>query len=173
MNWEAIGAIGDLVGGIAVLATLVYLAIQVQQNTNSVRGAAEMESGRMRMDWHAIAASDPHLAEIWEKAMQNSQSLSWQELGRFRWFVASYFFVFEASWFQYKRRLLDDSGWIPLERAMLGLLAYQSVSEWWDAESSPYSSAFRQYVTDLRESGVKSDWSYQPTMDVHEKGRDL
>ena len=84
MNWRTIGAIGDLVGGIAVLATRVYLAIQVRQNTNSVRGAAEMESGRMRMEWHAIAASDPHLAEIWEKAMQNSQSLLWQELDRFR-----------------------------------------------------------------------------------------
>ena len=32
MNWEAIGAIGELVGGIAVIATLIYLAIQVRQS---------------------------------------------------------------------------------------------------------------------------------------------
>ena len=32
MNWEAIGAVGDLVGGVAVIATLIYLAVQVKQS---------------------------------------------------------------------------------------------------------------------------------------------
>ena len=33
MNWEAIGAAGEILGAIAVLVTLIYLAIQVRQNT--------------------------------------------------------------------------------------------------------------------------------------------
>jgi hypothetical protein len=33
MNWEAIGAIGDVVGAIGVVVTLVYLAFQIGQNT--------------------------------------------------------------------------------------------------------------------------------------------
>ena len=33
MNWDAIGAIGEIVGALAVLATLIYLAIQVRQNS--------------------------------------------------------------------------------------------------------------------------------------------
>ncbi len=33
MNWQAIGAIGELVGGIAVIGTLIYLASQIRQNT--------------------------------------------------------------------------------------------------------------------------------------------
>ncbi len=33
MNWTAIGAIGELVGGVAVIGTLVYLAMQIRQNT--------------------------------------------------------------------------------------------------------------------------------------------
>jgi len=37
MNWEAAGAIGEIVGSIAVLITLIYLAIQVRQNTRHVR----------------------------------------------------------------------------------------------------------------------------------------
>lgn len=32
MNWDAIGAIGELVGGVAVIATLIYLAIQVKHS---------------------------------------------------------------------------------------------------------------------------------------------
>ena len=37
MDIMELGAIGELVGGVAVLATLVYLAIQIRQNTASNR----------------------------------------------------------------------------------------------------------------------------------------
>ena len=40
MNWEAIGAIGEIVGAAAVFLTLIYLALQIRQNTSSVRLAA-------------------------------------------------------------------------------------------------------------------------------------
>ncbi len=33
MTIQDLGAIGDLVGGVAVLVTLVYLAMQIRQNT--------------------------------------------------------------------------------------------------------------------------------------------
>ena len=37
VNWEAIGAIGELIGGAAVIATLIYLAVQLRQNTKGIR----------------------------------------------------------------------------------------------------------------------------------------
>ena len=33
MNWEAIGAIGEIIGAISVLATLIFLSSQLRQNT--------------------------------------------------------------------------------------------------------------------------------------------
>ena len=39
MNWEAIGAIGEMVSAIGVIATLGYLAVQIKQNTRAIRGA--------------------------------------------------------------------------------------------------------------------------------------
>jgi hypothetical protein len=167
---DALGNIGDLIGGVAVLVTLVYLALQIRQNTNSVRGAAELESERMRMEWHAMAATNPDLAEIWERVFREPDSVSWQELGRFRWYIASYFFILEGSWFQHRRGLMDQSGWIPLQDAMLGLLTNQRVLDWWEAESSPFSQDFRKLVTGLLESGVDTGWRYQSHIDAHAQG---
>ncbi len=39
MDWESIGAIGEVIGAAGVIATLVYLAIQIRLNTNSTRAA--------------------------------------------------------------------------------------------------------------------------------------
>ncbi len=35
-NWEAIGAIGELIGALAVVLTLIYLTLQLRRNTQSV-----------------------------------------------------------------------------------------------------------------------------------------
>ena len=34
MNWDAIGTIGELVGALSVLLTLIYLAKQIKDNSN-------------------------------------------------------------------------------------------------------------------------------------------
>lgn len=39
MSWEAIGAVGDIVGALAVLVSLLYLAVQVRQNTASIKSS--------------------------------------------------------------------------------------------------------------------------------------
>ena len=40
MNWEAIGAIGELVAGIVVILSIFYLTRQIKQNTKHVRLAS-------------------------------------------------------------------------------------------------------------------------------------
>lgn len=39
MNWAAIQAVAEAIGAIVVVASLIYLAIQVRQNTRAVRVA--------------------------------------------------------------------------------------------------------------------------------------
>lgn len=39
MNWEAIGAIGDILGGAGVIGTLIYLTLQIRQNTRAIRSS--------------------------------------------------------------------------------------------------------------------------------------
>ncbi len=42
MNWEAIGAVGEIVGALAVVLSLIYLAIQVRQNSNMARAESRL-----------------------------------------------------------------------------------------------------------------------------------
>ena len=40
MNWDAVGAIGEVVGALAVVATLICFSIQIRSTQASVRGDA-------------------------------------------------------------------------------------------------------------------------------------
>jgi hypothetical protein len=44
MNWEALGAIGEIVGAVAVVLTLGYLAVQIRQNTLSNRSTFHFQA---------------------------------------------------------------------------------------------------------------------------------
>jgi hypothetical protein len=51
VNWDAIGAIAELLGGGGVVLSLVYLSVQIRQNTRSIRRA----SARQTSDKNAVA----------------------------------------------------------------------------------------------------------------------
>ena len=40
MNWEAIGAIGEILGAAGVIITLIYLSGQIRQNNRQIKGEA-------------------------------------------------------------------------------------------------------------------------------------
>lgn len=62
MNWEAIGAIGEIAGATAVIVSLIYVALQILANTRAMRFEA-MRS--IRTDGGVtfkLIASDPVVA---------------------------------------------------------------------------------------------------------------
>ena len=42
MNWEVLGAVADIISAVAVLATLIYLALQIRQNSHSIEQQNEV-----------------------------------------------------------------------------------------------------------------------------------
>ena len=62
MNWEAMVAVAEITGAVGVIASLVYLAIQVRQNTRWLRSSV-IESARFRSSELARnVAVDPELS---------------------------------------------------------------------------------------------------------------
>lgn len=75
MNWEAIGAIGEIVGAIAVLVTLIYLAMQIRQNTYQTRAAATQDTIHLWNEISQAVLTDRSVAELIEKGNNNLSSL--------------------------------------------------------------------------------------------------
>lgn len=83
MNWDAIGATGEVLGALAVLVTLIYLAAQIRQNTATV--ATSTYDSLVNEINHiniAIAESD-ELASIVYRGMYDPDSLNDMEGIRF------------------------------------------------------------------------------------------
>ena len=106
MNWDAIGAIGEIVGAVAVLITLVYLALQVRQ-TRKMQLAESIRATRAeRRDFFTALRDSPFIHEILEK-LQNGETLSYAEKSRLTAHHAVNWGQLYSAWLQDK---LDISG---------------------------------------------------------------
>jgi len=61
MNWDAVGAVAELIGALGVIASLIYLAIQIRQNSQSVKAESVRELLSQSSDLFLGAATSPEL----------------------------------------------------------------------------------------------------------------
>jgi hypothetical protein len=64
MNWEAIGAIGEIIGALAVVASLAYLALQIRHSAASTQFATELEASKQFSAFVARITHDEKLERI-------------------------------------------------------------------------------------------------------------
>jgi hypothetical protein len=123
MSIVELGALGEFVGAIAVVVTLVYLAIQIRQNTRAMQEAKRLalaQTYQMRADalqnMLVQAAESDHISPIISKLVAagypeeiaSLDRLSAAERGRFRqWHIAQ-----QTHWdnmfYQYQQGFLDE-----------------------------------------------------------------
>jgi hypothetical protein len=76
MNWETVGAVSELVGAIAVVVSLLYLAKQIRQGTESTNAAGfQAWQSDSAAHWLAIA-SNRELGRDVAACLQDSKNLS-------------------------------------------------------------------------------------------------
>lgn len=67
MNWDAIGAIGEIVGASAVLITLIYLATQVRRSNELSLFSASKEIVNQFNDLNRLVTTDSELRQLLKK----------------------------------------------------------------------------------------------------------
>lgn len=159
MNLEQLANVGEFLGGVAVVVSLIYLAVQIRQNTNSVRAQAELGMNTRFADWHGRVNDHPDLSRIWDTATEDSENMSDEDIRRYRWLIAELFLIYEG-WFQlYLRSGISDSSWNTKMDALKVLLDHPVISEWWESRMTPLSDEFRDHLNHLRTTD--SSWSHQ------------
>ena len=132
MNWEAVSAISEAIGAVTIVVTLTYLAVQVRQNTTSVRANAYQTWVSANVEL-ANATTDPAFGETIRKGIGNSADLfPGSELGFGMW-NHSAFQMWQAVDALYRMKAIDQALWKSEMSRASGHLANPGVRQWWDA----------------------------------------
>ncbi|MFT4825648.1 MAG: hypothetical protein ACJASY_003470 [Halioglobus sp.] len=123
MNWELVGAVAEIAGAVGVLITLVYLAIQIKDNTKSLQaGSLESVLDGPRDRYFLPMAMESDLADIYARGLNSLENLDAKEKRRFFYLIYEQIFQMQQVMHLHERDLIpkvDFDAWIYYTSSLL------------------------------------------------------
>ena len=97
MNWTAIGAIGEVLGAVAVVATLLYVARQLEEQSRALTTSVRDSAFQQLQEWNYQVMADPDLSHLFQcgAATDDWSRFSPEERSRLIHVLYSFFKTFE------------------------------------------------------------------------------
>jgi len=165
MNWDAIGSIAEVVGALAVLITLVYLAVQTRDNVKIMRSRAIWDAQVSFVEINEMLGDGGVVANVIYKAIKDPYRLTDHETYQVHRFCRAWFQRMEAQFALYRAGILDTEVWELRRGYAQGMLAMSPFKEWWelDKNNSMFTRAFIESMdnggqaVDLKFMGISSE----------------
>ena len=151
MSILELGALGEFVGAIAVVVTLIYLTLQIRQNTDIVK-ESNMRSQTDRAIGHSrFVVATPGLTSVFRRGCEDLSSLDDDERWMFGTFMYSMFQGFQETYHLHLKSRTEEFYWNQLRDATMVYLGRPGGKEWWFgiSERPMLDESFVVYVNGL------------------------
>jgi hypothetical protein len=146
MNWDAVSAIAEVVGVIAIVVSLIYVSIQIKQNTKVARAATRQAISESTENLGVDLIGNGEIAEIFVKHLSGKE-LSPVENLRLQARCYRDMQHWENIHYQFNEGLVSEDQWDGFRKNLISLLAIDAYREYWEHESFHYSDAFQAEIS--------------------------
>lgn len=152
MSWDAIAAVGELLGAGGVIASLVYLASQVRSSGYQARQAAiQSVVNKMNDVWNTMAAANT--ADLWTRGSKGLANLDGESEGvQFSALMLSIFRPYEELYHYWTDGQVDDWTWESISSVCRALMGTPGFEDWWERRQEWFSADFRKHIAEIRPS---------------------
>ena len=148
MNWDAVGAIGEIFGALAVVITLVYLSRQLREHTKSLKvqsmNTTFSEFNELLKDIQSLDG----IGATYRKALADEE-LSADEEHEIGYLYRRILNLNDKMRFLIKLDAADDYNQAAFERAMPHTVKPKAFRKWWPQYRNRYSEDFQLYVQEF------------------------
>ena len=164
MDLSRLADLAEIFGTAAIVVSLVYVAIQIRQNTKGMRLTAAQNVSRDLQNSLSLIASDTEFAEVHIKGMRDIESLSAGERHRFYVYVWHFLRSMENAYYQNKSGALEPYVWEGMVKAMSLATATNGYTAFWNDRKQFFSEEFQSYYN--RVSASEAAVATEPYGDV-------
>ncbi len=133
MNWDAIGATGEVLGALAVVVTLGYLAVQIRQNTAQQK-REETVSIQRGQNEVVSQMNDPAMVRSYALTAEKGRAANPEDRSRAIIWVIQYLNHFQIVYDMHHIGSLDETRYKLWEGFAISMVASKGLREWWDEE---------------------------------------
>ena len=152
MSIGELAALGEFIGGIGVVAGLVFVGVQIRVSNAESRAAANQAYAQSLANLGLLLASEGDLAELFLKGQGGLENLDGTERLRFMSFYSNGIFrMFENLYSQRRSGRLDERIWAGAEMTLRQVIGSRGFQEIWPLRKSWYEKDFQEYIDGLLE----------------------
>ncbi len=160
MNWDAIGAIGEITGAVAVVVSFLFLSMQIRSSTRTERASANFQATHSWAEINDLVATLPDafrtdLIRVFDPDVDNS-SIPLDSRFRIHALYRSVFQRLEGQYFLYKYGLLEPGIWEKRVSWAARLVTDPFFDAWWKGEQDQtiFSDEFVSVVESAKSATV-------------------
>jgi hypothetical protein len=146
MTLEDMANFAQVIGAATVVASLVFLAIEVRQAGREMLASTQQAQANAHAEYLLALASQPRVAEMIDRSVKTMPSMT-PEAAREGLFLSAVFTQFEASFHTAKSlRARGAGGYRHIERALGRWAGWPRVREWWARDREVFADDFQALV---------------------------
>jgi hypothetical protein len=145
MDIMELGAIGELVGGVAVIGSLIFAGLQVRQSNYLVAATAFRQGLRIRDEFLRDLSMNPALSDLYFSGLTDRDQLSSPERLRFDMIILRLFRMMESFVLEVEKHLGEEE-WTAQERTFAAIMGQPGAIAFWRRQKSLFTGRFTKYV---------------------------
>ncbi|MGC1301863.1 MAG: hypothetical protein WA840_05775 [Caulobacteraceae bacterium] len=149
MTLAEISQISQAIGSAAVVASLIFVGVQLHQNTKATRASSHHAVSEALNQVNLLWARSGDAARIWLAGTSDRCALTPEDRWRFDSMVRAYLHVCETMYMQADLGAGDAGIVIAEGNGIKSVFLSASVKEWWQENPFGFSPEFRKYVDNL------------------------
>jgi hypothetical protein len=157
MDLQQLAQVGEFLGGLSVLLTLIYLAVQIRGNTKAVRSAAAQQTHDSLTDGYYRLAQDVALNRIFRAGTKDIKALSDDELGQFFAFWSGTLYVAQNWLYQRNNGALDEELVMTFLHGVAANFHADGFKEYWNARRDTFSPTLQEWVDGIMSNAAAQD----------------
>ncbi len=146
MDIMELGAIGELIGGAAVIASLLYVGMQIRQNTSAVRASSAQGFGDSINVLQLQISSGGETARVWQLFLDDPEALTPKDRLVADFIALSAFQAYDTGLLQAKLGSLDDDTRDMIYRRVRGWFEYDYFRDWWTRNHWEFGEPLMTFV---------------------------
>jgi len=134
MDWNAIGAIGEIIGALAVVGSLAYLAAQIRLNSKLLESAAQDSISTKYSETMSLPAASPENAAVFYKGLMQPRDLTPEQATHFLLMMANAFIQMDYSHQLYLDGHIAKERWEQLSQAVVDYISKPGGQFYWKTQ---------------------------------------
>ena len=149
MVLETAANYADVMGGIAVVVSLIYVGIKVNKSTSAIRSSAANDATVAMQSWYLEMGTNRQASDIWFNAMTSPNPLETHDEFQFMMSMHAVLLGMQNSYLLSREGTLDEEFREAVTTAIVAVKDLPGMNRCWSQRRGFFHSEFAEYIDEL------------------------